>query len=131
MQDTCADPYFRAHSAIVRVRHVRLVHAVHEARRASARDVADVEAVPEIERLLGGQYGEVLERGELQLFYADGAFGVRYFDHVFPLGPRGYAEVLRLRLDEPAFGVARGQAAVLYDGDLVVGSGLVTSAASE
>ena len=37
----------------------------------------------------------------------------------------------RLRLDEPAFGVARGQAAVLYDGDLVVGSGLVTSAASE
>ncbi|MFL5954954.1 MAG: tRNA 2-thiouridine(34) synthase MnmA [Gaiellaceae bacterium] len=33
-----------------------------------------------------------------------------------------------LRLDEPAFGVARGQAAVLYDGDVVVGSGLVTSA---
>ena len=31
----------------------------------------------------------------------------------------------RLALDEPAFGVARGQAAVLYDGDLVVGSGLV------
>jgi tRNA-uridine 2-sulfurtransferase len=37
----------------------------------------------------------------------------------------------RLQLDEPAFGVARGQAAVLYDGDVVVGSGLVTSAASE
>jgi tRNA-specific 2-thiouridylase len=34
----------------------------------------------------------------------------------------------RLRLDEPAFGVARGQAAVLYDGDVVVGAGLVTSA---
>ncbi len=33
----------------------------------------------------------------------------------------------RLRLDEPAYGVARGQAAVLYDGDVVVGSGLVTS----
>ena len=32
------------------------------------------------------------------------------------------------RLDEPAYGVARGQAAVLYDGDVVVGSGLVTSA---
>ncbi|MGH3026152.1 MAG: aminomethyltransferase beta-barrel domain-containing protein [Gaiellaceae bacterium] len=31
-------------------------------------------------------------------------------------------------LDEPAYGVARGQAAVLYDGDVVVGSGLVTSA---
>ena len=36
-----------------------------------------------------------------------------------------------LRLDEPAFGVARGQAAVLYDGDVVVGSGLVTSADSD
>jgi tRNA-specific 2-thiouridylase len=34
----------------------------------------------------------------------------------------------RLRLDEPAYGVARGQAAVLYDGDVVVGCGLVTSA---
>jgi tRNA-specific 2-thiouridylase len=35
----------------------------------------------------------------------------------------------RLGLDEPVYGVARGQAAVLYDGDVVVGSGLVTSAA--
>jgi tRNA-specific 2-thiouridylase len=36
----------------------------------------------------------------------------------------------RLALDEPAYGVAPGQAAVLYDGDVVVGSGLVTSAAA-
>ncbi len=34
----------------------------------------------------------------------------------------------RLSLDQPAYGVARGQAAVLYDGDVVVGAGLVTSA---
>jgi tRNA-uridine 2-sulfurtransferase len=33
----------------------------------------------------------------------------------------------RLRLDEPAYGVAPGQAAVLYDGDVVVGAGLITS----
>jgi tRNA-specific 2-thiouridylase len=39
--------------------------------------------------------------------------------------PRGF----RLALDEAAYGVARGQAAVLYDSDVVVGSGLVTSAA--
>jgi tRNA-specific 2-thiouridylase len=50
--------------------------------------------------------------------------------------PAGGATVLptasgfRLQLDEPAYGVARGQAAVLYDGDTVVGSGLVTSAAA-
>ena len=30
-----------------------------------------------------------------------------------------------LELDEPAYGVAPGQAAVLYDGDMVVGSGLI------
>jgi tRNA-specific 2-thiouridylase len=36
----------------------------------------------------------------------------------------------RVRLDTPAFGVARGQAAVLYLDDAVVGSGLVTSAAA-
>jgi tRNA-uridine 2-sulfurtransferase len=40
------------------------------------------------------------------------------------------ASGFRLTLDEPAFGVARGQAAVLYEGDVVVGSGLVTSAAA-
>jgi tRNA-specific 2-thiouridylase len=32
-----------------------------------------------------------------------------------------------LRLDAPVFGVAPGQAAVLYDGDVVVGSGVVTA----
>jgi tRNA-specific 2-thiouridylase len=36
----------------------------------------------------------------------------------------------RLLLDEPAYGIARGQAAVLYEDDVVVGSGLVTSAAA-
>ncbi len=41
------------------------------------------------------------------------------------------ASGFRLALDEPAYGVARGQAAVLYDGDVVVGSGLVTSAQSD
>jgi tRNA-specific 2-thiouridylase len=33
-----------------------------------------------------------------------------------------------LELDHPAFGVARGQAAVLYDGDAVVGCGTISSA---
>jgi len=35
----------------------------------------------------------------------------------------------RLDLDEPAYGVAPGQAAVLYENDVVVGCGLVSSAA--
>jgi tRNA-specific 2-thiouridylase len=33
-----------------------------------------------------------------------------------------------LSLDEPAYGVATGQAAVLYEGDSVVGAGLITAA---
>jgi tRNA-uridine 2-sulfurtransferase len=34
----------------------------------------------------------------------------------------------RIALDEPAYGVATGQAAVLYEGDAVVGAGLITAA---
>ena len=34
----------------------------------------------------------------------------------------------RLRLDEPAYAVANGQAAVLYEGGAVVGAGLITAA---
>jgi tRNA-specific 2-thiouridylase len=40
---------------------------------------------------------------------------------------RGFA----LELDRPAYGVAAGQAAVLYEGDAVVGCGLVSSAGDE
>jgi tRNA-uridine 2-sulfurtransferase len=39
-------------------------------------------------------------------------------------------EGFELLLDEPAYGVARGQAAVLYEGDAVVGCGAVTGASS-
>ncbi len=38
--------------------------------------------------------------------------------------PRGF----ELELDDPAYGVAPGQAAVLYDGDAVVGCGIVSTA---
>jgi tRNA-uridine 2-sulfurtransferase len=39
------------------------------------------------------------------------------------------ADGFRLRLDEPAFGVAAGQTAVLYEGDVVVGAGHITGSA--
>ena len=39
------------------------------------------------------------------------------------------ARGFRLALDEPAYGVATGQAAVLYDEDVVVGAGLITAVA--
>ena len=54
---------------------------------------------------------------------------LRYRSPAVPASIESSSVGFRLQLDEPAYGVARGQAAVLYDGDVVVGSGLVTSAA--
>jgi tRNA-uridine 2-sulfurtransferase len=59
------------------------------------------------------------ERVEAKLRYRSPALPVR----VVPTS-RGF----RLELDEPAYGVAKGQTAVLYEGDAVVGAGLITSA---
>ncbi len=50
--------------------------------------------------LLGGQYGEILESGQLQLEYHDGAFFLRYFQQQLPLDPRTYPIILANRLDE-------------------------------
>ena len=52
--------------------------------------------------VLGEQYGQVLERGELRLCYERGALLVRYFDHVFPLAPRQYGKVVGQRMEELA-----------------------------
>ena len=38
--------------------------------------------------LLGAQYGEVLEDGQLQLELKDGSIVLRYFDHSFPIDPQ-------------------------------------------
>ncbi|SCK58404.1 (1-_4)-alpha-D-glucan 1-alpha-D-glucosylmutase [Variovorax sp. HW608] len=46
--------------------------------------------------VLGSPYGEVLERGELRLAWdaVDGAFGIRYYDHRFPLAPKSHAVIV-------------------------------------
>ena len=56
-------------------------------------------------------------RAEVKLRYRSPAVGARV------TGAEGGG--FRLRLDEPAYGVAPGQAAVLYDGDAVVGAGTI------
>jgi tRNA-specific 2-thiouridylase len=60
-----------------------------------------------------------VERAEAKLRYRSPAVGAEV---------ERTAGGFRLRLDEPAYGVARGQAAVLYEGDVVVGAGRITSA---
>jgi (1->4)-alpha-D-glucan 1-alpha-D-glucosylmutase len=49
--------------------------------------------------ILGDQYGEVLERGELQFEYAGGAFVVRYYENVVPIAPDTYGFVIQTALD--------------------------------
>jgi tRNA-specific 2-thiouridylase len=55
-------------------------------------------------------------RGDVKLRYRSPAIGAEVIET-----ERGF----RLRLDSPAFGVAPGQAAVVYEDDVVVGAGLV------
>lgn len=49
--------------------------------------------------VLGDQYGRVLERGELQLRFQDGALHVWYFDLDLPINPRQSPRVLGLHRD--------------------------------
>jgi (1->4)-alpha-D-glucan 1-alpha-D-glucosylmutase len=52
--------------------------------------------------VLGDQFGRVLERGELRLFFEEGRFRIAYFDHVFPVSPRSSSLVLRAILAQMA-----------------------------
>jgi tRNA-specific 2-thiouridylase len=52
---------------------------------------------------------------------------VRYRTPAVPAAVEATARGFRLALDEPAYGVASGQTAVLYEGDAVVGAGIVVA----
>jgi len=67
-------------------------------------------------------------RGRLHVDADRVAAKLRYRSPAIAAAVEPTARGFRLRLDEPAYGVATGQAAVLYDEDVVIGSGLVTSA---
>ena len=49
--------------------------------------------------ILGNQYGQVLEAGELKLEYRQGSFFVLYFRLLLPLEPRSYRVILTHELD--------------------------------
>jgi tRNA-specific 2-thiouridylase len=53
---------------------------------------------------------------------------LRYRSPALPATVVPGSRSFRLALDEPAYGVAKGQTAVLYEGDVVVGAGLITAA---
>jgi (1->4)-alpha-D-glucan 1-alpha-D-glucosylmutase len=57
---------------------------------------------------LGDHYGQVLERGELELRFdsATGSLSIWYHEHRFPITPRSYARVLGTRAGDPDRGRA-------------------------
>jgi tRNA-specific 2-thiouridylase len=69
----------------------------------------------------------VSARGRLFATVSEVTAKLRYRSPAVAATVEGTQTGFKLRLEEPAYGVARGQAAVLYDGDVVVGAGLVTS----
>ena len=52
--------------------------------------------------VLGDHYGVVLERGELRLEYADGAFTVHYYETRLPIAPPTYPMILTMALERIA-----------------------------
>jgi (1->4)-alpha-D-glucan 1-alpha-D-glucosylmutase len=52
--------------------------------------------------ILGAQYGIVLERGELQIGYADGALTLHYYERNLPLNPRQQPLVLGRNVEQIA-----------------------------
>jgi tRNA-uridine 2-sulfurtransferase len=70
----------------------------------------------------------VSARGRLYAPVARADAKLRYRSPAVPSAVEPTPSGFTLRLDEPAYGVAPGQAAVLYDGDVVVGSGQILSA---
>ncbi len=71
----------------------------------------------------------VTVRGRLHAPVARVEAKLRYRSPAVPATVEPTARGFRLSLDEPAYGVAPGQAAVLYEDDAVVGSGTVLAAA--
>jgi tRNA-uridine 2-sulfurtransferase len=69
----------------------------------------------------------VSARGRLYADLDRVAVKLRYRSPAVSASVEPTARGFRLELDEPAYGVAPGQAAVLYDGEAVVGYGLIRS----
>src|SRR5262245_6860097 len=68
-------------------------------------------------------------QGRLHVPVTEAVVKLRYRSPAVPTSVAETADGFRLELDEPAFGVARGQFAVLYDDGAVVGSGAIADVA--
>ena len=71
----------------------------------------------------------VAASGRLFTSVTRGDAKLRYRSPALPAEVEATAEGFRLHFDEPAYGVAAGQTAVVYEEDVVVGSGTIASSA--
>jgi tRNA-specific 2-thiouridylase len=71
----------------------------------------------------------VTASGHLFMSVARGDAKLRYGSPAMPADVEATTEGFRLHFDEPAYGVATGQTAVLYEQDVVVGAGTIASSA--
>ena len=90
---TCANPWWRD-----------LLENGPSARGREFFDVDWTPVKPELRAklllpILGDQYGRVLERGELQLVFRDGALVLRYFEQELPINPREAPQVYRAAVE--------------------------------
>lgn len=68
---------------------------------------------------------EVTAKGRLHLPVERVEAKLRHRSEGVPASVQTAASGFRLELDRPVYGVAPGQTAVLYEGDAVVGAGLI------
>ena len=73
---------------------------------------------------------EIEARGRLYVSVERAEVKLRYRSAAVPAEVEATDGGFRLLLDEPAYGAARGQAAVLYEGDAVVGAGTIATSGS-
>jgi tRNA-uridine 2-sulfurtransferase len=97
------------------------VYAVETAPETNAVVVGPREALARRRVVASGRLYASVTRGDVKLRYRSPAVGAA----VRP-APDGF----ELELEAPVYGVARGQTAVVYDGDVVVGSGTVAASAA-
>ena len=69
--------------------------------------------------------------GELFASVTRGDAKLRYRSPAVPAAVEASADGFELALDSPVYGVARGQTAVVYEGDVVVGSGVVRASTAQ
>jgi tRNA-uridine 2-sulfurtransferase len=114
--------------------HWRFTPGQRRGLRVVAREpLYALKTIPRTNTVVAGPRSElaarvVTARGRLHLPVERAEAKLRYRSPAVPARVTETKRGFRLELQEPAYAVARGQAAVLYEGDAVVGSGVITSA---